>query len=292
VILDLDWLTTLGPMHIDWHNKWIEFTHEQIVKLQVTPETAKLALCEAVKMSKALKNSQEMVVAHIWFCAITVPTATTTDNSVVPASLQFVLNQFAQVFESQFTLPLPRTIDHAISLKPNAKVVNLRPYRYSYFRKLELNKIIEELLKTEVIQASTSPYVSSALLVKKKDGSWRLCVDYRQLNSLTIKNKYFIPIIDDLLDELHGAKIFFKIDLRFGYHQIRMKSEDIPKIIFRTHQGYYEYRVMPFGLTNIPATFQALMNQIFKPYLGKFVLVFFDDIMVHSSFRSESTLPT
>ena len=149
----------------------------------------------------------------------------------------------------------------------------------------ELKLQLQELLEKRFIQPSVSPWGAPVLFVKKKNGTLRLCIDYRQLNKLTIKNKYPLPRIDDLFDQLKGASIFSKIGLRSGYHQLRIKDVDVHKTTFRTRYGHYEFLVMPFGLTNATAAFMDLMNRVFRPYVNQFAVVFIDDILVYSKDR-------
>ncbi|GKF44713.1 putative reverse transcriptase domain-containing protein, partial [Tanacetum coccineum] len=138
-----------------------------------------------------------------------------------------------------------------------------------------------------VARALSSPWGAPVLFVKKKDGSFRMCINYRELNKLTVKNRYPLLRIDDLFDQLQGSRVYSKIDLRSGYHQLRVREEDIPKTEFRTCYGHYEFQVMPFGLTNIPAVFMDLMNRVWKPYLGRFMIVFIDEILIYSKSRKE-----
>ncbi|GJV34582.1 putative reverse transcriptase domain-containing protein [Tanacetum coccineum] len=151
----------------------------------------------------------------------------------------------------------------------------------------ELSNQLKEISDKGFIRPSSSPWGAPVLFVKKKDGSFRMCIDYRELNKLTVKNRYPLPRIDDLFDQLQGSSIYSKIDLRSGYHQLRVREEDIPKTAFRTRYGHYEFQVMPFGLTNAPAVFMDLMNRVCKPYLDKFVIVFIDDILIYSKNKQE-----
>jgi len=163
-------------------------------------------------------------------------------------------------------LPPPREIDFEIELVPGAQPISKTPYRMAPTELKELKTQLDELLQKGFIRPSVSPWGAPVLFVKEKDGTLRLCIDYQELNKITIKNKYPLPQIDDLFDQLQGAGVFSKIDLRSGYHQLRIKLEDIPKTAFRTRYGHYEFTVMPFGLANAPTAFMDLMNSVFKPY--------------------------
>lgn len=209
-------------------------------------------------------------------------------SSSIPPEIDTLIAQFPDIFFEPTELPPPRpSFDHRIPLQDGTNPFSIRPYRYSVLQKDIIDKLVEDMLQQGIIQHSNSPFASPVVLVRKKNGTWRLCVDYRRLNKHTIKDKFPIPLIEDLMDELGGSTVFSKLDLTAGYHQLRMEPGEEFKTAFKTHAGHFEYLVMPFGLSNAPASFQALMHHIFHPFLRRFVIIFFDDILIYSPSMSE-----
>ena len=184
-------------------------------------------------------------------------------------------------------LPPRRVVDFGIELHPGISPISMTPHRMAPVELQELRVQLQELLDKGLIRPSTSPWGASVLFAKKRGKTLRLCIGYRQLNRVTIKNRYPLPRIDDLFDQLRGARVYFKIDLRTGYHQLRVRETDIPKTAFRTRYGHFEFMVMPFGLTNALAAFMDLMHRMFQPYLDQFVVVFVDDILIYSQLEWE-----
>ncbi|GJW23686.1 putative reverse transcriptase domain-containing protein [Tanacetum coccineum] len=199
-----------------------------------------------------------------------------------------IVRDFPEVFPNHLTgLPPMGEIEFRIHLIPSALPVVNSPYRLAPFGMLELSNQLKELQEKGFIRPSHSPWGVLVLFVKKKDGALRMCIDYKEMNKLTIKNRYSLPRIDDLFDQLQGACFLSKIDLRSGYHPLRFREEYIPKTVFRTCYGYFEFTVMPFGLTNALAVFMDWMNRVCKPYLDKFVILFIDDILIYSKYEEE-----
>ncbi|GKD67483.1 putative reverse transcriptase domain-containing protein [Tanacetum coccineum] len=184
-------------------------------------------------------------------------------------------------------LPPTQQVEFHIDLVPGVALVARAPYRLAPSEMKELPDQFQELSDKGFIRPSSSPWGAPVLFIKKKDRSFHMCIDYRELDKLTVKNRYLLLRIDDLFDQLQGSSVYSKIDLRSGYHQLRVREEDIPKTAFRTHYGHYEFQVMPFGLTNAPAVFMDLMNRVCKPYLDKLMIVFIDDILIYSKSKQD-----
>ncbi|GJR78670.1 transposon ty3-G gag-pol polyprotein [Tanacetum coccineum] len=259
MVLGIQWLSTLGDIQRN-------FKELQLQK-------------------QLLQNHGNYVpsISYIWPSAtLQLMHSTTLQSTKLYPDLEQLLLEFEDVFAVPHTLPPQRKFDHRIPLKDESVAINVRSYRYPLAQKDAIEAMIKELLDTGVVIPSHSPFSSPIVMVKKKDGSWRICIDYRQLNNNTIKDKFPIPVIGELIDELCGAKFFSKLDLRSGYHQIIMCEEHIFKIAFKSHEEHYGFVVMPFFLINAPSTFQALINLVFKPFLRNFTLVFFDDILIYN----------
>lgn len=285
VVLGASWLSTLGRVITNYGERTFEFSYQGTTNIwkglePTSPKPIQL---------HSLQRDTTTDAISAYYCLQIVSTVSTHDEQVNP-TLQAILESFVDVFQKPQGLPPSRVLDHAIHLVPGTNPVNVKPYRYPYFQKQVMEEMVTEMLKEGVIQASTSPFSSPMLLVRKKDETWRFCVDYRALNAVTIRDRFPIPTVDELFDEVHGAMYFSKLDLLAGYHQIRVRPEDVEKTAFRTHQGHYEFLVMPFGLSNAPSTFQATMNEVFRMYLRRFVLVFFDDILIYSPTWEEHLL--
>jgi hypothetical protein len=277
MVLGVEWLRTLGDTIVNWKKHTMSFWfNKQWVTLNGLKEQGNMETLQSVLRQNSKNHRVCLRKLN------TIEDGSSTIEEEQQKELEGLLTRYTEVFQEPKGLPPIREKEHAIILKQGHDEINVRPYRYPHHHKNEIEKQIKELLAAGILRHNTSSYSSPVILVKKKDGSWRMCIDYRALNKATVPDKFPIPVIEELLDELSGARFFSKLDLKSGYHQVRVKEEDVHKTAFRTHEGHYEFLVMPFGLMNAPSTFQSLMNEVFRSFLRKFVLVFFDDILVYS----------
>ncbi|GJT91689.1 putative reverse transcriptase domain-containing protein, partial [Tanacetum coccineum] len=283
VIIGMDWLSRYDAAILCGKKKVRIPLEGKTLVIEGDRNNSRLKIVSCIKAQKYIEKGCELFLAQV------------TEQESKEKRLEDVpvIRDFPEVFPDELPgLPPPRQVEFRIDLIPGAAPVGAAPvarapYRLAPSEMKELSKQLQELSEKGFIRPSSSPWGAPVLFVKKKDGSFRMCIDYRELNKLTIKNRYPLPRIDDLFDQLQGSSVYSKIDLRSGYHQLRIREEDIPITAFRTRYGHYEFQVMPFGLTNAPAVFMDLMNRVCKPYLDKFVIVFIDDILIYSKNKEE-----
>lgn len=302
VVFGKPWLASLEQPEIDWRKNKISFLSKgSRVNLDASAgeqddsrDLKHWQLVSALQMKRAARQGNDLFAVFVQ----DVQDESSQDphgdgepgSSNCSASpqmdprIKIVLDEFKDVFPDDLPQGLPpkRAVDHRIDLEPGSQPASRPTFRLSYAEMDEMKKQVTELLDKGFIQPSKSPFGAPVVFARKKDGSFRMCIDYRALNKITIKNKYPLPRIEELIDRLVGSRVFSKIDLRSGYHQIRVEDQDVYKTAFRTRYGHFEWRVLPFGLTNAPATFMGAMNEIFKPFLDKFVVVYLDDILIFS----------
>ncbi|GJR75878.1 putative reverse transcriptase domain-containing protein [Tanacetum coccineum] len=285
-IIGMDWLAKYQAVivcaekivRIPWRNKTLIIHGDGSTQGNVT----RLNIISCTKAQKYMEKGFPIFLAHV--------TAKEVEGKSEMKRLEDVsiVQDFPEVFPEDLPgLPPTRQVEFQIDLVPGAAPVARAPYRLAPSEMKELSEQLKELSDKGFIRPSSSPWGAPVLFVKKKDGSFRMCIDYLELNKLMVKNRYPLPRIDDLFDQHQGLSVYSKIDLRLGYHQLRVQEEYIPKTAFRTRYGHYEFQVMPFGLTNAPVVFMELMNRVCKPYLDKFVFVFIDDILIYSKNKQE-----
>ncbi|KAJ0550384.1 putative nucleotidyltransferase, Ribonuclease H [Helianthus annuus] len=279
IVIGMDWLSK-QQAEILCKEKIIRIPRsgKEPLEVQGDKSGAVVGIISFLKAQKCLRKGHTAILALV------------TDASAKEKRIEDipVVREFPQVFPDDLPgLPPHRQVEFQIELAPGAAPIARAPYRLAPTELEELSKQLQELLEKGFIRPSSSPWGAPVLFVKKKDGTFRMCIDYRELNKVTVKNRYPLPRIDDLFDQLQGSSYYSKIDLRSGYHQLRVRDEDVSKTAFRTRYGHYEFLVMPFGLTNAPAVFMDLMNRVCKPYLDKFVIVFIDDILIYSKSQEE-----
>ncbi|KAJ0442506.1 putative nucleotidyltransferase, Ribonuclease H [Helianthus annuus] len=279
VVVGMDWLSS-NRAEIVCHEKIIRIPMEngEMIVVHGEKHDMPLRIISCLKARKCLQKGCVAFLAHI------------VDKEAAEPKLEDIpiVREYPEVFPEDLPRLSPqRQVEFHIDLVPGAAPLAKAPYRLAPSEMQELSTQLQELLDKGFIRPSFSPWGAPVLFVKKKDGSFRMCIDYCELNKLTIKNRYPLPRIDDLFDQLQGSSFYSKIDLRSGYHQLRIQEESIPKTAFRTRYGHYEFWVMPFGLTNTPTVFMDLMNRVCKPYLDKFVIMFIDDILMHSKTKEE-----
>lgn len=269
LVLEVQWLRTLGHCEIDWEKQeWSFVFNGAVVSLKGDPALS------------FPQRRQEALSAEVSLCYEKM--SQTSEVEKIPGELSEILSEFASVFAEPTGLPPDRGYEHSIRLIKGQGPIKVHPYRYPHAHMEAMEKLVAQMLSSAIIRESRSPFSSPVLLVKKKDSSYRFCVDYVLLTEQQYQTGFIFLLLISFWTNCTELIFFPKLDLRSGYHQIRMVEQDVEKTAFRTHEGYYEFLVMPFDLTNAPETFQSLMNAIFKPLLWKFVLVFFDYILVYS----------
>ena len=278
IVLGMDWLSKHRAT-LDCYKKEVRLVRPEepgVIFREIRREIA-LSLINAMNASKILRKGCQGYLAFV------------VDRRQEGTRLEDIpiVKEFPDVFPDDISgLPPDREVEFTIDLILGTEPISI-PHRMSPAELRELKAQLEELLSKGFIRPNISPWGAPVLFVKKKDGSLRLCIDYRQLNRVIIRNQYPLPRIDELFDQLQGSRVYSKIDLRSGYHQLRVQESDVPKTAFRTRYGHYEFLVMPFSLTNAPTAFMNLMNRVFQSYLDRFVIVFIDDILVYSGSSEE-----